>query len=90
MRPLPNMTLAKVVPKDYYSEAEAARVLGISIARLHQLLDHYVFNVGSPRPPDIEFTSSELLLLSYWNKESSTPGIEARPNVVAIDNYKTG
>jgi len=82
------MTLAKVVTKEYYSEAEAARVLGISIARLHQLLDHYVFNVGTSRPPNIEFTSSELLLLSYWNKESSSSGTEPRPNVVAIDNYK--
>jgi hypothetical protein len=82
------MTLAKAVTKDHYSEAEAARVLGISIARLHQLLDQYVFNVGSVRPPDIEFTSSELLLLSYWSKESSSPGAEPRPNVVSIDDYK--
>ncbi len=82
------MTLAKVVSKDYYSEAEAARVLGISIARLHQLLDQYVFNVGTPRPPNIEFTSGELLLLSYWNKESASTGSETRQNVIAIDEYK--
>lgn len=82
------MTLAKAVTKDYYSEAEAARMLGISIARLHQLLDHYVFNVGSPRPANIEFTSSELLLLSYWLKESPGTDGEHRQNVVAIDDYK--
>lgn len=82
------MTLPKLVAKDYYSEAEAARILGISIARLHQLLDQYIFNVGSPRPADIEFTSGELLLLSYWNKESANSTTEPRQNVIAIDDYK--
>jgi hypothetical protein len=82
------MTLPKAVTKDYYSEAEAARVLGISIARLHQLLDQYIFNVGTRRPPNIEFTSGELLLLSYWNKESSSTSAGSPHNVVAIDDYK--
>lgn len=54
--------------KELYTESEAAEVLGISIARLHQLLDRHVFNQGSARPVDIEFTSSDLLLLSYWAK----------------------
>lgn len=82
------MTLPKAVTKDYYSEAEAARMLGISIARLHQLLDQYVFNVGSRRPPNVEFTSSDLLLLSYWNKESPSASAGSPQNVVAIDDYK--
>ena len=82
------MTLPKVVTKDYYSEAEAARMLGISIARLHKLLDQHIFNVGGRRPPDIEFTSNDILLLSYWNKESSGTSAETRQNVVPIDDYK--
>jgi hypothetical protein len=82
------MTLPKLVSKDHYSEAEAARILGVSIARLHQLLDHHVFNVGSRRPPDIEFTSSDIVLLSYWNKESSGSGLEPSQKVIPIDNYK--
>jgi hypothetical protein len=82
------MTLPKAVTNDFYSEVEAARMLGISIARLHQLLDQYVFNVGTRRPLNIEFTGSELLLLSYWNKESPSSGGEPRQNVVAIDDYK--
>ena len=81
------MTLPKLVSKDYYSEAEAARMLGISIARLHQLLDHYIFDVGAPRPPDLEFTSGELLLLSYWNNEAAD-GAKPPQNVVRIDEYK--
>ena len=82
------MTLPKLVTKDFYSEAEAARVLGISIARLHQLLDQYIFNVGSRRPPNLEFTSGELLLLAYWNKESPSTSPESPQKVVPIDEYK--
>ena len=80
------MTLPRAVAKDFYSEAEAANMLGISIARLHQLLEQYVFNVGTPRPSNIEFTSSDLVLLSYWNKESASAG--NRKNVVSINDYK--
>lgn len=54
--------------RESFSEVEAARELGISIKRLHSLLDEYVFNDGTPRPPDIELTSPDLLLLKYWNR----------------------
>jgi hypothetical protein len=54
--------------QDQFSETEAAAALGISVARLHQLLDEYVFTHGSTRPERIEFNSNDLLLLSYWNK----------------------
>ncbi len=63
-------------------------MLGISIATLHQLLDRYIFNVGSRRPPNLEFTSGELLLLSYWNKECSGTSAEAHQKVIPIDDYK--
>ncbi len=89
MRQAPIMTLSKAVTKDHFTEAEAARALGITIARLHQLLDRYVFNVGSRRPPDIDFTSSDLLLLSYWNREACGPsGADPPDNVVSIDDHK--
>ena len=83
-----DMTLPKAVTKEHYSEAEAARVLGISIARLHHLLDQHIFNVGSRRPPNIEFTGSDLLLLSYWNKESRSTDPGSHENVISIDDYK--
>lgn len=53
---------------DQYSEAEAAEQLGISVSRLHELLDEYIFNEGTGRPSSIEFNSSDLLLLNYWQK----------------------
>jgi hypothetical protein len=56
-----------------YTETDAAAALGISIARLHQLLDRHVFNQGSARPEGIEFTGSDLLLLSCWVKEAESP-----------------
>ena len=54
--------------KEPYTEAEAAAALGITIARLHQLLDQHIFTQGSPRPQSLEFNSNDLLLLSFWNK----------------------
>jgi hypothetical protein len=89
MRYASHMTLSKAVTADYFSEAEAAQALGITIVRLHYLLDHYVFNDGSRRPPNIEFTSIELILLSYWNKESRCSD-RTRDNVIAIDDRKPG
>ena len=70
MRP---MAKAKRSTKDLYSEAEAAAALRISIAHLHELLDQYIFTNGTPRPAAIQFTSSDLLLLSYWSHDSKRP-----------------
>jgi Ser/Thr protein kinase RdoA (MazF antagonist) len=67
------MTNADRPLKDRFSEAEAAAALGISITRLHQLLDQYIFTGGSKRPDWLEFNSNDLLLLSYWNKSEKGP-----------------
>lgn len=61
-------------PKDFYSEAEAAAALGISTARLHELLDQYIFTNGTLRPACIQFTASDLLLLNYWSNDSKRSG----------------
>lgn len=57
---------SKMPTKQLYNEREAAEVLGISAAMLNTILDRYVFNDGGPRPPNVEFTSSDLLMISYW------------------------
>lgn len=67
MRP---MAKVKRSTKELYSEAEAAAALGISIARLHELLDQYIFTNGNLRPEAIQFAASDLLLLSYWSHDS--------------------
>ncbi len=54
--------------KDIYSEAEAAEELGISLATLYNILDDHIFNDGTPRPPRVEFTSSDLVLLEFWRE----------------------
>ena len=56
------------LPQEPYTESEAATALGITVARPHQLLDQHIFTQGSIRPESIEFTSYDLLLLSFWNK----------------------
>jgi hypothetical protein len=67
MRP---MAKVKRSNKELYNEVEAASTLGVSLARLHQLLDQYIFTNGSQRPQSVQFTASDLLLLSYWNNDA--------------------
>jgi len=70
MRPM-----AKLKPssKELYSEVEAAAALGITVGRLHELLDQYIFTGANQRPQSIQFTSSDLLLLSYWSHDLKQP-----------------
>ena len=72
MRPMSNL---KSSSPELYSEAQAAAALGISIARLHDLLDKYVFTGDNRRPQSIDFTSSDLLLLGYWHNISAEPTV---------------
>jgi hypothetical protein len=52
--------------KEFYTEAEAAMELKISVDRLHNLLDRKLFNDGSSRPPTVSFQSTDLILLRFW------------------------
>jgi hypothetical protein len=70
MRPMAKL---KRSHKELYSETEAAAALSISVRRLHELLDRYIFNNGNRRPQAIQFTSGDLLLLSYWSNDSKRP-----------------
>ncbi len=67
MRPMANF---KRSTKELYTEAEAAATLGINITSLHELLDRYIFTNGNRRPEAIQFTASDLLLLSYWSSDN--------------------
>jgi len=62
------MATSNTKTKEYYSEAEAAATLGISISRLHMLLDENVFNNGMQRPADLTLRASDLIVLAFWNK----------------------
>jgi hypothetical protein len=64
---------------DDYSEAEAASILGISVGRLHQLLDEYIFNDGSIRPSGLRLRSSDLILLEFWNRSMGNPKVLRMP-----------
>lgn len=77
MRPMSNLDRSA---KESYSELEAAAMLGISVARLYELLDKYVFTAGNRRPESIDFTASDLLLLRYWNSDAkATPPAKILP-----------
>jgi hypothetical protein len=62
-----------------YSEKEAARELGISLARLHQILDDNIFNDGTPRPAEMTFQGSDLVLLSFWSRSTPNPKVLRMP-----------
>ena len=65
--------------KECYSEAEAAGYLNISVERLHFLLDHHIFNDGTPRPPDLTFCDADLVLLGFWMKGEENPKVVRMP-----------
>jgi len=61
------------IPKDrLYDEKEAAAALGITVARLHEILDQHIFTQGNRRPEALQFTSNDLLLLGYWGNAQRT------------------
>lgn len=64
---------------DCYSEVEAAHMLGISVSRLHKLLDENIFNDGSTRPPDLYLRSADLVLLEFWNRTMENPNVLRMP-----------
>ncbi|MGZ4789847.1 MAG: hypothetical protein ACXVZV_01320 [Terriglobales bacterium] len=73
------MRIAKDRDIDSYTEAEAAEMIGISISRLHMLLDEHIFNDGSARPPDLHLRSSDIVLIAFWNRSTENPKVLRMP-----------
>jgi len=65
--------------KEFYTEAEAAGSLNISVAELHGLLDEHIFNDGNPRPTEITFSEADLVLLGFWSKSKQNPKVIRMP-----------
>lgn len=66
--------------KESYTEVEAATTLGVSVARLHLLLDENIFNDGSRRPQNLTFRPSDLVLLGFWHRTSPNPKVVCMPH----------
>ncbi len=66
-------------PAQEFTEQQAAASLGISLDALHRLLDQHIFNNGTPRPRELTFTHSDLLLLSFWKNDYEDQKIVAMP-----------
>lgn len=64
---------------EFFTEQEAADLLGITIDRLHFLLDENVFNDGSKRPRDLELHRSDIVLLQFWDRSTENPKIFRMP-----------
>ena len=66
--------------KQYYSEAEAAHTLCITLDALREILDEHVFTPEHPRPGQLEFTHADLLLLSVWAEPERGGNVVAMPS----------
>jgi hypothetical protein len=73
------LTLRKSM-NQYYSEAEAARTLCITVDALRRILDEHIFDDAHPRPAVLEFTYAELLLLSVWAEPERGGNVVAMPS----------
>lgn len=73
------MAIPSNAKKESYTEAEAAQTLNISLPRLRQLLDEHVFNDGKPRPEQLEFRLSDIILLEFWDRCTPNPKIVRMP-----------
>jgi len=67
------------VKKDVWDEIEASQALGISLPRLHSLLDEHVFTIAHPRPEGCTFSSSDLVLLEFWLRSEPNPKVVRMP-----------
>ncbi len=76
------MAIPTNVRKEYYTELEAAQTLNISLLRLRQLLDEHVFNDGKPRPDQLTFRLSDIVLLEFWDRCTPNPKIVRMPRRV--------
>jgi hypothetical protein len=70
--------------KQFYSETEAALMLGISVHTLRMLLDEHVFNDGSHRPTELQLKASDLVLLRFWHKSRPNPKVMRMPRRAAL------
>jgi hypothetical protein len=68
--------------KQFYTEAEAALHLGISLTKLRILLDEHIFNDGSEHPEGIRLQPSDLVLLRFWNQGTPNPKVLRMPKRV--------
>ena len=66
--------------KEFYTEAEAAGYLNISMAELYSLLDEHIFNDGNPRPDQLSFCEADLVLLGFWSESRENPKVIRMPH----------
>ena len=74
------ITICLKPQKEIYSELEAATALGITLERLHMLLDQNIFADGSTKPSRLFFRPTDLVMLEFWHNTSDNPKIIRMPN----------
>jgi len=73
------MDIALTSGKESYNEHEAAHALGITVERLHMLLDENIFTDGAEKPSRLYFRPADLVVLDFWKLSSADPKIMRMP-----------
>jgi hypothetical protein len=67
--------------KEFYTEQEAAQELGMSVDRLHFLLDSNIFNDGSEKPAQLCFRAKDLIVIGFWDRSTGDSKVVRMPRI---------
>ncbi|MEO8725566.1 MAG: hypothetical protein ABI383_05535 [Acidobacteriaceae bacterium] len=73
------MSYSQITEEPLFTEVEAAKRLGVSLPRLHRVLDENLFSSGEARPAVCVFRRSDLVLLAFWLHITLGPRILRMP-----------
>jgi hypothetical protein len=73
------LTVISAAEQDFFTEQEAADLLGITLERVHFLLDENIFNDGSKRPKHLELHRSDIVLLQFWDRSTENLKVVRMP-----------
>ena len=65
--------------REFYTEDDILRELGITRERLHHLLDLHVFRHGEPRPGVIHFRAQDFVMIGEWLRRDAGPKVVRMP-----------
>lgn len=73
------LTVISAAEQEFFTEQEVADLLGITLERLHFLLDENIFNDGTKRPKNLELHRSDIILLEFWERSTENPKVVRMP-----------
>lgn len=66
--------------KEYFTEAEVSKLLGISLERLHGLLDQNIFFDGMQKPSPLYFRPADVVMIEIWHRNTQPLNVLNMPH----------